>query len=290
MTIAKYIGALLLGGTVLAGTMVACSSDPSSGGRKGGEGASCLTTNDCKSPLECHDNVCVGVANGDVVDSLDASVADDAPTIEDAVADEGPQPTDLGPFPDYGDLPTSDAAFEVLADYLGEITAPKDIGPKPDLPDGQLNPIGDCESLGISSAWEGLWTGGVTYNTSVPIPGAPPDGDLPVAGDMFFEIQCIDSKLVVIGDMDGTALGQYPFTLKLQGGYNPETGVLKAKMVDGEVILFGIVTVFFEGTLEGKLITPLEMSGTWEGESTGPRPLLPHSDAIGDGEWTASPQ
>ncbi len=274
---------------VVLGTLLcvsACSSEPAAGNRKGGDGASCLTTNDCKSPLECHDNVCVGAAGGasDVVDDADAAAADAA----DDLADAAPTPTDLGPFPDYGDLPTADAAFEVLADFLGDIVEPDDEGPAPELPDGQLNPIGGCESLGISSSWEGLWTGTVTYNTTIPIPGAPPGNELPVAGDLFFEIQCIDAKLVVIGDMEGTALGQYPFTLELQGGYNPETGALKAKMVNGEVVIFMFVTVFFEGTFEGQLKSPNEMTGTWEGESTGASPAIP-GDATGNGDWTASP-
>ncbi len=263
-----------------------CGTDaPADGNRKGGEGTSCLTTNDCKSPFECVANVCVdpnASPTDDVLDAGDVTESDvDDPT------DEGGGPPDVE-IPDLGPPPSETAAAEVIGDFLGEAVEPADEGRAPELPDGQLNPIGDCESLGISSEWEGVWTGEVSYTTTLTIPGAPSQGTLPVAGDMSYEIQCIDAKLVVLGEMDGMALNEYPFTLELQGGYNPSTGALSAKMINGSVKLFGLIDVLFEGDLIGAL-SGADMSGTWEGESTGTNPPGIPGSATGNGDWFASP-
>ena len=266
-----------------------CGTDPQSGdNRQGSTGASCQTTNDCKAPLECIGNVClaVGDASALAADSYDPG---DVSEPDDAVGD----PADFY-VPDYGPPPTPDAVFETLADYLDNTDpgAPTDSGPGPELPDGQLNPISDCEGLGVADAWEGSFTGFVAYEAAIEIPGAlPQDTPLPVEGDIVFEIQCIEQKLVVLGEMTGLALDQYPFELTLQGGYNPESGVLAAKMVDGKVDLFpGIIAVLFEGDFTGTLQGPESFKGTWEGESVGTDPPGLPGTAWGDGQWEASPK
>lgn len=255
------------------------ASDCEDGGRLGVEGASCTKTADCEDPLQCFGNVCTSVGGPG---GPDASAPDD-----------GVAPLDFGPQPDYGPPPTSDAAYEVLADFLPADPGPppSDSGPPdvPKPPDGSLNPLGNCESLGIASSWTGSWSGTVVYDVPFEIPGAPSDSTLPVVGDMAFEIQCIDEKLVVVGDMVGVALDEYPFTLELQGGYNPETGALKAGMKNGKVVLFGFVTVLFEGELIGDVINPITMQGTWAGESVGTEPPGIPGTAEGNGVWQANP-
>ena len=277
---------------VLAVALVSCGPDTvAQSGRLGVEGASCLKTSDCEPPLQCISNVCtaLGGADADVVSPGDA-VADE-PTDADMMVDSGPQPWDLGALPDH-EAPTADAVFETLADFLPADPGPAEEAPDvqmaPDLPDGWLNPVSDCESLGVASSWEGTWVGTVTYDVPFMIPGAPADGVLDVAGDMAFDIECIDKKLIVFGTMDGMALGQYPFQLELQGGYNPESGALKAQMINGKVTIL-IVDVLFKGVLEGTLINPQTMQGDWSGESDGTDPPGVPGTATGEGEWQANP-
>lgn len=267
----------------LAATLlVGCGAEsPVSQGRQGGAGASCLTTNDCVSPLECIDNVCVNradatatadVQNEDAVGDDDIEFEDvfepvDVPAVEDV-----PAPVELPPVPN--DIPP----------------LPDDPGPQPDGPSDVLNPVGDCEKLGVPSEWVGSFEGDVDYDLGAPIPGLIEKDILPVNGNLSFSIECIEQKLVVIGQLDGLALGANPFTMKLQGGYNPTTKQLTAKMVDAQVIIFAFVTVYFEGDFVGELVANEAMSGTWGGEATGNSVMFASLVADGNGTWQAAPK
>ncbi|MFT7624083.1 MAG: hypothetical protein ACI9WU_003269 [Myxococcota bacterium] len=274
---------------LLIAGLPACSGDSASdGNRRGGAGSSCLTTDDCKAPLECINNVCVGPDGADAVSDAatggDVAVADDVATPMDVES-----LPDLGPTPDLGPPPTADAVFEIFADLLEDVPPlPDDPGPQPELPSDVLNPVGDCEELGIASDWEGQFTGEIDYDLGAAIPGLIEKDILPVAGDLSFSIQCIEKKLVVLGELDGLALAQYPFTLTLQGSYSPTTETLTAKMVDGQVFILGIVEVYFAGDFTGQLVGTAGMAGDWDGESTGNNVGL-NAVALGVGQWTAEP-
>ncbi len=263
-----------------------CSGDPgSNGNRKGGEGASCLTTNDCTSPLECHDNVCVNPAapTPDVVGDTSPppdDVTSDADPVEDATEEETIE--DVA-SPEDVVLP-----FEVVQDAK---PPPDDPGPLPDAPPDSLNPLGECENVGVPSDWEGSFEGEVDYDLGQPIPGLIEKDILPVDGTLSFSIECIENKFVVLGEMNGVALGANPFTMKLSGGYNPTTGTMTAKMVDAKVVIFGIVEVYFEGDFEGSLQPGgTAMVGTWAGEATGNNVGLMSVVAEGEGTWDALAQ
>ena len=210
----------------------------------------------------------------------------DAAALQDTPSD----PPDYGPMPDLGPPPTADAVFETFADFFSE-DAPDTAMVTPDtpgLPDGATDPLKGCETLGIASEWSGAFNGNISYEMTLEIPGADQSGTLPVAGTLQFDIKCIEQKLVVSGQMVGTALDTYPFSLGMKGTYNPETGELAALIVDGEVTII-IVKVMFEGKMSGDLETPLLMEGVWSGNSTGTDPEG-LGTATGLGQWWAAPE
>ena len=266
-----------------------CGADGSKGttARRGSEGESCVKTDDCEAPLKCLQNVCQG--------PVDAVTPSDVST-EDAVAPEDvPMAEDEGPeLPGPANL---DIVAEVLMDFLQpeDLPPPPVPGPKPELPNDILNPVGDCEGVGIASEWAGTFNGEVSYTTTLAIPGAPSQGTLPVLGTLEFSVQCIEKKLVVLGKMDGTALAQYPFVLEILGSFNPETGQLTASMKNGKVTLFDLgggitIAALFEGTFKGDLTPPDAFEGTWDGYSTGTEPAGIPGSATGLGTWNAAPK
>ncbi|MFT7626353.1 MAG: hypothetical protein ACI9WU_005548 [Myxococcota bacterium] len=164
-----------------------------------------------------------------------------------------------------------------------DIEEPEDlVEPTPDPGPTQTDPGGgldqdvsqDCDALNLPTHWVGEFDGEIVSSW----------GDVSVQGVMGFEIGCLGQKLVVWGEMSGFGEGQ-PFTLKIQGGYNPESGVIKAKLIEGSVQLFWILPVAFEGDLEGDY-DGSSFSGLWSGTNTDKTIL----DASGDGTWTAEPQ
>ncbi len=187
-----------------------------------------------------------------------------------------PGPEDVG-VPDPEDV----AAPE-------DVVEPEDTGPEKDwgkvTPDTvvQDDPGGfldedasqDCAALDLPVSWSGTFDGDITSNW----------GDVSVDGTMAFEIECLGGKLVVWGDMSGLGEGQ-PFTLKIQGSYNPETNEIKAKLVEGSVALFWVLPVAFEGDLEGEY-DGSGFAGVWEGTNTDKTVL----DASGTGTWVAGGQ
>lgn len=188
-----------------------------------------------------------------------------------ALIDDIPEPEDLTAAVDLGVEPT-----DIVMEPPDEGPVAVDNGTGQTDPGGFLNdvPSQDCEALDLPVAWSGEFDGDITTNI----------GDTGVDGTMSFEIGCLGSKLVVWGDMTGLGQGQ-PFTLKIQGGYNPETKVIKAKLVEGSVALLWILPVEFTGDLEGTYDGAV-FNGTWSGTNTDKTVL----DADGEGTWTASPQ
>ncbi len=247
--------------------------------RRGVEGASCDKTSDCVSPLQCFQNVC----GGEKAPGIDAQVSD-------AVESE-----DLGIEDvewDFPEAPSPEAVRQALDGFLEDVEGEEvleDVPGPADAPtlDGSLNPISDCTSLGVAPNWIGDFTGNIEYSLTVDL-GVPPKGTMPVQGILSFEIQCIDLKLLVFGSMEGTAQGEYPFSLKLSGSFNPDTGKLNAVIKEGKVTII-IATVGFEGQMSGTLAGLDSMAGQWDGYSTETNPPG-LGEATGAGAWTAAPE
>lgn len=255
-------------------------------GDLGVEGASCVTSPECASPLQCIRNVCTRLGAEDAL-AADASGSDDAATAgeSDAMAAD----TGLG-------ADTLEVVTDIVTDYdasdweLVEDTAtPADTTPLTDA-----NNFQDCGTLGIASSWGGSFAGNITFNLTAPAGlGIPSSGIMPVAGSLGFDITCVESKFVVKGELDGTATvvdqGEFPFTLDLAGVYDPATDTLTARMVDGKVVIYGIIEVYFEGTFTGALGANGRFAGGWDGYSTGTNQEIVTGSAAGNGSWTAAP-
>ncbi len=107
---------------------------------------------------------------------------------------------------------------------------------------------------------------------------------------------CIDSKLVVQGLMDGsgqvlgrTEQGDFPFTVKLAGFYSPATHTLTAQMVDGIVLIYGLLEVYFSGTFTGELTPFGDFDGVGQGSASETNVETITGLASGIGTWTADP-
>jgi hypothetical protein len=151
----------------------------------------------------------------------------------------------------------------------------------------------ECGVLGISESWRGPFEGLIEFHVS-DNPLTPSDGFLPVEGLLSFDIECIGTKFVVRGTMDGTATiegqgGSFPFTLKIDGYYSPLNKQMQAKMIEGSVNIYGLIEVFFEGDFLGVLAEDGEFDGTWDGESTGTNQTFITGTAEGAGTWGAAP-
>ncbi len=259
-----------------------CSDPTESGGlgALGITGASCLRTPDCQPPLQCIANVCTDLSGN--LDTSDATDTGDAnPELPDtALADSNP----------FYDGPPPDVVTDYDASDWEFFDAPPPSDSTTNIPDSTF---GGCAELGVSDTWSGNFLGAVEYNVT-PNPLTPSVGVLPVEGDLEFEIRCIESKLVVRGTMDGIATvedqGDFPFTMKLDGVYDPETKRMQARMVDAQVNLYELIIVYFEGTFLGQIGADDRFTGTWEGESTGTNQPLITGTASGEGLWGAGPQ
>ena len=207
-----------------------------------------------------------------------------------------------GPLPE-GDVasPESDAGDAAISEDASLDDAEGDLidgDTEGDVSDDAGEPdtfLADCENLGVSPNWSGAFDGAIEYH----IPEAleelfyPTDGILIVGGSLSFDISCVDSKLIVSGDMDGTANvageGDFPFSVGLAGYYNPETGLLNASLVEGMVVLYGLAEIYFSGDFIGTLIDE-SFDGTWSATYDGTNFPLPPGDvpeADGLGTWTA---
>lgn len=189
----------------------------------------------------------------------------------------------------------SDDAADVTIDDASDDAATSSDDASSDVVEEEDTFLADCENLGVAPQWEGIFEGAIEYH----IPEAleelfyPPDGILIVGGTLAFDIECVDSKLIVSGDMAGTANvageGDFPFTITLAGYFNPETGLLNANLVDGMVVLYGLAEIYFSGDFIGTL-TDEVFNGTWTGIYDGTNFPLPPGDvpdADGSGTWSA---
>jgi len=259
--------------------LVACSDDTTGGGTAnlGVAGASCVRTPDCRSPLQCIDLVCrdPSASSGDTIGG-DGTTTDTTYTVDGTNPFEGEVTPDIVTAYDVNDWEfQSDTAVATDTSH-GETTSPFE----------------DCGELGIASAWDGTFVGAIDYNVT-PNPLTPSQGTLPVNGSLGFDITCIESKFIVRGTMDGVATveaqGDFPFTLEIVGTYDPREGKLNAKMEDGQVSIYGLIIVYFEGDFTGSLSNG-QFQGLWSGESTGTNQEFITGTATGDGFWAADPE
>ena len=203
----------------------------------------------------------------------DVSEADDV-DVTTADVDEGPDDTDAS-MEDTDTLDASDDAMDAEADTF----------------------LAGCDTLGVEPNWSGTFEGQIEYH----IPEAledlfyPLDGILIVGGILSYAIECVDSKLIVSGDMDGVANvsgeGDFPFSVTLSGYYNPETGLMNANLVDGLVVLFELAEIYFSGDFTGTLEDGA-FTGNWTASYDGTNFDLPPGDepeADGVGTWAAQP-
>ena len=248
------------------------------GGNLGVAGASCLRSADCQSPLQCIDNLCTALAaDADTTSSPEVDVVtNDTGLLDSETRIDGTVPDIVH---DY------DASeWEFLEDTAPDTT-----------PDSHLDTelFEGCGVLGISEHWSGPFEGLIEFHVS-DNPLTPSDGFLPVEGTLSFDIECIETKFVVKGTMDGLATiegqgGAFPFVLKIQGYYSPLNKQMQAKMIEGSVNIYGLIEVYFEGDFLGELAADGDFDGTWEGESTGTNQTFITGTAEGAGTWGASP-
>ncbi len=275
-----------------------CADDVTTGNPFSGtgvKGSPCQTTDDCSGDLVCAENAC-GAAQTptDVTDPSDASSSDtlmediqmeDSASPEDVPeADVSLSDTPLSDTPIEEDAEESDASSDAFEDALSDAVDWDTIKT-------------DCEELGIANDWSGEFSGSVQHDLVIPEEwGVPPQDDLQVSGELTFSIECIDSKLKVDGKLDGFAVSageNYPFTLNLEGYYNPATKKLNADIVDGMVLVI-LIEVYFTGVFDGELVTDEDgndvFNGTWFGEDAGTNAgELVQGTASAQGTWTATP-
>ena len=281
---------------LMSGTSSGCSDPGDEGAVQGGdavspgnlgvEGASCLRSADCVSPLQCLDNVCRSTSGSG--SDADAAVAD-------SIVPETIQDTGVADYETYNDLSVPEdipqeydaSDWEFLEDTEPDSTPA-------DVPLGDIDIFDEgCGVLGISEHWSGPFDGLIEFHVSQN-PLTPSDGYLPVEGTLSFDIECIETKFVVKGTMDGIATiegqaGEFPFTMKIQGYYSPLNHQMQAKMVEGAVNIYGLIEVYFEGDFLGELMADGEFDGTWTGHSTGTNQTFITGTAEGSGIWGAAP-
>ena len=299
-----------------AGVGVACGdasapSDSADVSAQGGDDAS-PTSDDGSVEVDVslsddHDGGAHDVEVSEVTDALGAFPSD-LPIITDIDEDVDLSeffPDAVGPDPDEGDIAAEpsdvapledvDAAEGDVSEALADIEAVSDT--VEDTVEEEDTFLADCENLGVSPQWAGSFEGAIEYH----IPEAledlfyPTDGILIVGGSLSFDIACVDSKLIVSGDMDGTANvageGDFPFSVGLAGYFNPATGLLNASLVDGMVVLYGLAEIYFSGDFVGTLSEEV-FDGTWTASYDGTNFPLPPGDvpeADGLGTWSAQP-
>jgi len=267
--------------SLLSLALAACADDEPGQGvaNLGVAGASCVRTPDCRAPLQCIDLVCREAAADP--DASGADAAGDAAGEDDGYTIDGTNPYTSEVSPDI--VTAYDVSDWELIDSaeVTDTTRPADVE--------TISPFEDCGELGIASSWAGTFVGAIDYNVT-PNPLTPSTGTLPVNGTLGFEIQCIESKFVVSGDMDGVATvedqGDFPFTLHIVGTYDPRERAMHANMVDGEVSIYGLIIVYFEGDFDGAIVDDA-FQGTWSGASTGTNQTFITGTATGDGFWAA---
>lgn len=199
----------------------------------------------------------------------------------------------------HQDAEPSDVAQDAL-DATDELYMPWDLPDDFEIsvfaPDVQVDPpdtFSDCPNLGVSDTWAGTFDGYVTYSLDTDDSGTPSEGLFLVGGDLNFEIKCIESKWVMVGDLNGVAfaageVGEHPFGAKLLGDFDPFTRTVYAQLLEGEVRLFSVISVYFEGNFTGTVDEDGVFGGQWDAEHTG-NDLGYEGVSEGWGTWTANP-
>ena len=270
---------------VLAAGGWGCESDSSGGtSNLGVEGASCTSTPQCQAPLQCMALVCTNIGGGGGSDVADAEGGADTHGPS-RLGDTGPELADLPVITDFGGGPDTVGLELVPSDADGGLLD-KYVAPEW---------FSDCEELGIAPGWAGTFGGSIEFDVEDEYGILyPTEGVILVSGELSFQIECIDSKLVVLGLMTGIGKVQgrpedeeFPYSAKLNGFYSPSTHRMTTKLVDGAVNIYGVVEVYFAGTLEGEIDHWGEFGGIWQGEATGTSVDGISGVAEGQGFWRA---
>ena len=157
----------------------------------------------------------------------------------------------------------------------GDTDSDSDTDADSDADDGGTGDGGgdDCVDSPLIGDWEGTFDGTATSDLW--------DGTVAATGTMGFEIVCED-KLYLNGEMMGSAEAGddagVPFAADMTGVYDVDENVLTVELDGVVAIIFP-----FTGSLTGGVSVwdPIEMEGTWEGES-------PDVNGLGDGTWSAT--
>jgi hypothetical protein len=222
----------------------------------------------------------LGCGSDDLVSEVPAVA--DTPAIADVV-----EPEDVPAIPDPGAEPED---VEIPWD-LPETDL---IEADPDIVD-RTPEVGfdGCPTLGVSAKWEGTFEGVVTYDLQGEADAESQQGLFLVGGDLAFEIKCLDEKLLVSGTLSGDAeaagrVGIHPFAAMLFGDFNYITRTIDAQLIDGEVRIYKVISVFFDGNFDGAVMPDGNFQGTWDGVHTG-NDLGLEGTGKGNGKWTAHP-
>ncbi|HIA04671.1 MAG TPA: hypothetical protein EYN66_22720, partial [Myxococcales bacterium] len=193
--------------------------------------------------------------------------------LEDAIEDTAP--------PEEVDTQKEEGDVEIPWDLADSDLVEADPDVSNDVPKG----FTDCPTLGISPYWEGTWKGLVTYDL---VSDEPLKGLFLVNGTLSFEIKCLNQKLLVAGKLEGLAeaageVGTHPFAANIFGDFNYIERTIKANILNGEVRLFKVISLFFEGNFDGAVLKNGTFEGDWDGVHTG-NDLNLEGDASGYGE------
>jgi len=224
----------------------------------------------------------------------DAVAPTDTSSSKDTVTDSGDVISDA--TLDASDANVAKDAVDASDEIYMPWDLPEDFEVVVAAPDVQVDApdtFSDCPNLGISNEWAGSFDGYVTYNLVTDDPEAPEEGFFLVGGDLSFEIKCIESKWVMVGDLNGSAfaageIGEHPFGAQLMGDFDPFTRTAYAQLLNGEVRLFSVISVYFEGNFTGSVNEDGVFQGQWDAEHTG-NDLGYEGTSEGWGSWTATP-
>lgn len=216
--------------------------------------------------------------DGGTADGLDATGGGGG-----AAGDVAPEPDVWDPLVDV--VPSDDST-------VAEDDAVADAADDEDGVLGYDTFFDECEELGIPSEWAGTFSGDIAFDIDSGGLVSPEQGLLAVAGELTFSIECIESKLVVEGQLSGSAniegQGDFPYNFNMLGFYNPTTGELNADLTDGVAVVYDLVEIYFLGTFDGQLTEDDSFVGTWTGEAQGTNLAFITGIAEGDGEWMAA--
>ena len=165
---------------------------------------------------------------------------------------------------------------DVVADSPPAPDSASDATAPPDLVD-DVAPDTGRPAMDID--WSGTFVGVI----DLVIPGISSSA-LDVDGDLDFVVMEVDGRYVVNGTLDG--MGDAEGYAEIVGTYDPGAKVFTTEIRDGVVDYFGLIDIYFTGTLSGSQGTNGNLSGVWEGTATG-NSYGTESDASGSGTWEA---